>query len=117
MRAQEVSSIVQSVMEREVTDLILNSPRRFLFNPSANLTRKQKMKIVNRENGKVRTEKTKEEIAKCIDEWDVTTQGSISQNKLKYATGKSIGTIEKYYKFFKSEIADIKERYNQLKTG
>lgn len=117
LKDKEVYSIVKSVMSLEDVEPILNCLRRFLFNPVFNLTHKQKMKIVNTKNGQALSEKTIKEIAKFIDNWDVKRQGSISQTKLKVVTGKSIGTIEKYYKLFKSQIKDIKEQYKLLKTG
>ncbi|WP_298782379.1 BT4734/BF3469 family protein [uncultured Polaribacter sp.] len=117
LKDEEIYNIAENVINLEDIEPILNSPRRFLFNPVFNLTHKQKMKIVNTKNGQALSEKTIKEIANCIDNWDVKKQGSISQTKLKVVTGKSIGTIEKYYKLFKSQIADIKEQYKLLKLG
>lgn len=117
LKNNEIQNITQHVMNLETIKLNLNTPRRFLFNPAFNLTRKQIMKIVNTKNGQAVSEKSIKEIGECIDCWDVKEQGAISQKKLAVASGKNIKTIEKYYKQFKTQIKDIKEEYNILKNN
>ena len=117
LKDKEIHSISKKTMEIEDIEPLLNSPRRFLFNPKFNLSRKQKMQIVNTKNGQAKSEQTIKEIGNCINNWDIKTQGNISQKNLKKASGKNINTIEKYYKLFKTEIAEIKQRFKEYKSG
>ncbi|WP_405608369.1 hypothetical protein [Polaribacter sp. Asnod1-A03] len=117
LKNDEITTIVKNVISAKSVKLTLNSPRRFLFNPEAKLTFKQKMKIVNPLTGKVRTDKTISEIKEHIIFWDVIKNGKVTQRALTRVTGKNKKTIEKYYKLFKNEIKIINNELNSIQLA
>jgi hypothetical protein len=117
LKNDEITTIVKNVISAKRVKLTLNSPRRFLFNPKAKLTFKQKMKIVNPLNGKVRTDKTILEIKEHISFWDIIKNGKVTQKALTKVSGKNKKTIEKYYKLFKNEIEVINKELNNIQLA
>lgn len=110
----EVKSIVDRIMRMKELSPVLNSQRRFLFNPEFDLSFKEKMKIVNSENGKAKVEKTIEGLKDCIKQWDVTKFGKVTIDSLIKVSGRSKGTVEKYYKLLRAEKDMINEKYKKL---
>jgi len=105
---KEVVSIVKKIEGNDNITPNLNNPRRIVFNSNCKLTANEKRAKTNKLNGKRRTKKTMLEIEDCLNNWDIETQGKVTQNKLAEATNRSIKTIERYYK----EFEQLKNRIN-----
>ncbi|WP_298895744.1 BT4734/BF3469 family protein [uncultured Psychroserpens sp.] len=94
----EVFKIVCKIEKTDILIPMLNTPRRIVFNPESNLTRKEKIEITNKYLGKLRSQKTLKELEGFVNKWDYEENGKVSQRKLAKVSGKNIKTIERHYK-------------------
>ena len=114
LESNEIESIINSVLlKREDNSLKLfyNEERKILFNPNALITGKEKMKIVNQVLGNIKSQLTKETIYIALENWDFESYGAITQKKIVELTGKSIATVKRYWKEFKSYTKDLNNDY------
>lgn len=81
-----------------------NHTRKIIFNKNF---KGNKQKIVGREVGKLRRNKTMTEIYICIEDWDFIKYGKITQTKLAEITTKSRKTIHTYWGEFKDYIKQV----------
>ena len=115
----EIKKIINSVLKKndEATlTLILNKERRILFNPSIELTTKEKQKIVGQEMGKLKTEKTLSEIYKVVEGWDFDNLGKITQDKIATQLSKGVKTIKRNWAAFKSYVGDLNDDYKKTNS-
>lgn len=114
LKDEEVSNMVNKILEKENIEPIYNRSRRVLFNPKSTLTKNEKMDITNKLLGSLKIARTKFKIQDCLDSWDVEIQGKVTAQKLAKMAVRHINTIEKYYKEFKYQRTSIN---NQLQTS
>jgi hypothetical protein len=110
MPLAEVKSIATSVftqMKEGKLTIFYNEDRRILFNPLFKLARIEKMKIVNREIGALRSSKTENEIYRIIENWDFSLYNKITIKAVSRVIGKSQATIKRYWKSFKEFVAEL----------
>lgn len=115
----EIKKIINSVLKKndEATlTQILNKERRILFNPSIELTMKEKQKIVGQEMGKLKTEKTLSEIYKVVEGWDFDNLGKITQDKVATQLSKGVKTIKRNWAAFKSYVSDLNDDYKKTNS-
>lgn len=116
LEEEEINSIIYRTMMKKDIEPILNNERRFLFNPEFNLSRKDKQKIVGELNGKARSKKTLLNLYEVVKNWCVETDGKLTQKTLIKKSGRNKKTVEKYYRFFKDDVARINKKVKLLKT-
>jgi hypothetical protein len=119
---QELKAIITSVLKKRkegTLQLYLNKERKILFNPKAKLNRKEKMKIVNVELGKMKSSKTQNKIYQIIENWDFENDGDIIQKKVALKADSSLTTIKRYWHFFKEFVVEVSNDFKlkQDKTG
>jgi len=110
----EVNTIINNVLkgyENDSLKLILNKERKFLFNPKSKLTFKEIMGIVNKENGRLRIDKTKLSIYDVIESWDYKANKKITQGKVANLSGISERTVKRYWSDFKEYVAELNREY------
>lgn len=117
LEEKEIKNIVEKVMEQKEITPLLNFPRRILFSEDCKMTASEKRAKTNELNGKRRTKNTMRVIENCLINWDKEKQGKVTQKKLALATGKSVKTIEKYYKHFAETIFIINQSYYKMKRN
>jgi hypothetical protein len=119
---QELNAIVMSVLKKRkegTLQLFLNQERKIIFNPKAKMNRKEKMQIVNRELGKIKSSKTQNRIYQIIENWDFENDGDIIQKKVAIKVDTSLTTIKRYWHFFKEFVIEVSNDFKlkQNKTG
>lgn len=109
LKDKEVIEIVKKIEANDSVKLNLNNPKRMIYSPKCKWTPNEKRAKTNELNGKRRRKKTMKEIEDCLKNWDKKTQGKVTQKKIAETTGKSIKTIENYYKYFYQMIKYINQ--------
>lgn len=107
---QDVNRIITYVLKlRDDGELRMyfNKEKRFLFNTEMKISRKDIYKIVGREMGKIRRNKTETKIYQAIESWDFETDGKIIRKKVAEKTVLSIKTIQRYWETFKDFVRDL----------
>jgi len=114
----EMNKVMNSVYNKRdngTLEIYFNQERRILFNPVIKMTQKDKMVIVNRELGQMKSEATKAIIYEVIEDWDFIQSGKITQNKVAELSTYSIATIKRYWHHFKAYIKGLNDDYRRLK--
>lgn len=111
LRVEEVVSMTKWCYEKHIERRLTIHTRRkkIWFNPEAKLTAKEKQTISGKETGKLRTQRTIDELVQLYLLLQGTDQ-RVTQKKLEAQSTKSIRTIKKYWK----EILE-KVHYGQKK--
>lgn len=107
---KEINLVVDSVLKkREAGSLKLhrNDERRVVFNPKISLTTKEKIKIVNGELGKRKSDFTKEVIYMVLENWDFEANGKITQRKVANYANRDESTVKRHWPDFKAYIKDL----------
>lgn len=107
---REISMVIDSVFKKREEGslkLYFNEERRVLFNPMGLLTTKQKMEIVNRELGRLKSDFTKEVIYLVLENWDFQADGKITQKKVSKYANRSEATIKRHWSDFKDYVRDL----------
>jgi hypothetical protein len=107
---------VLALLKEDSLYVSFNKERRIIFDPKLNIVRKEKQLIVNQEIGKLKSNKTKQEIYNLIENWDFTINGKITQKKVSEILNKSIATIERYWSEFKNYTNDLNSDFKPQKT-
>lgn len=107
-----IKEICQYVYHKRY-DLKPNHKRKIIFNPNYKLNKKQKQSIINKEIGKMKSNKTKQEIYDIIERWDFDTNGKITQKKVQQLSSKGIRTIRKYWDEFKDYVKFLNNNYEK----
>ncbi|WP_298265664.1 hypothetical protein [uncultured Lutibacter sp.] len=116
---KEMNAVIDSVFKKLKNDdlsIIYNQERRILFNPSIKLSHKEKMVIVNKELGLMKSEMTKAVIYEIIEGWDFNSSGKITQVKVCELSDFSLPTIKRYWHHFKAYIGDLNNDYKKHST-
>lgn len=116
---KEVGSVADSVVKkREEGTLTMhyNEPRRILFNPNGGFSIKEKMAIVNRELGKLKSDATKELIYAAIENWDFESDGPITQMKVSLISGRGIATVKRYWNHFRDYVLTLNDDFGRKET-
>ena len=96
----KINSIIKSILtqlKENKLEEYKNSERRIIFNPNINISKEEKQKIVGKELGRVKTDKTKGEIEDCLSLWDFSIDGKITQKKVSEKINKNERTIKRYW--------------------
>lgn len=113
----EINSVINSVLakrEDNSLELYLNEERRILYNPKCLFTKKQKMDIVNRELGKLKSNQTKDIIYLVLEGWDFKTNGKITQKKVARLANKGESTVKNHWSNFKSYVKDLNKDFKSF---
>ena len=102
--ANEINSMVNSIMKIEDILPVENAQRRFVFNPDYELTIKEKRQEVMKVLNSDRVKKSKIKIELAIEGWDFNSGGKITQKGLAVKIPMNIKTVKKYYPEYKSDI-------------
>lgn len=91
--------------------------RKILFdkNSNKNLNKTEKLEIVNQILTEKRVNESKTKIYEIINNWDISTNGKISQTKVAQYYGMSKTTVNKYWNEFSEEIKKINDNYKEFK--
>jgi hypothetical protein len=103
----EVESIVQSIIkyrDNQTLNPILNKVRKIIFNKDCKLSKEEKIDVVNKEVGAMRTKKTKQLIYDTIENWNKPEK--ITGEKIAKEIHKGIATVNRHLKEFKDLIND-----------
>jgi hypothetical protein len=98
-----VSSIVRYNKEGTLTP-INNKIRKVIFNEKSRLSREEKVAIVNKEVGAIRTERTKQRIYNAIEGWNVPDK--ITAKKIAIVLNLGLSTVKRYWPEFKALVKD-----------
>lgn len=110
----EINSVIDSVLKQRKKGLLvlyLNQEKRVLFNPRALLSHKQKMDIVNKELGKLKSDVTREIIYLVLEDWNFEVDGKITQKKVAHFSNRGESTIKKYWGEFKKYVKDLNQTF------
>lgn len=113
---KEIDTIINKIIQKREEgslQLFLNEERLILFNPSIQITIKEKMQLVNEIMGKRKVQLTKEIIYLALENWNFDQNGKITQKKVVQLTGKCITTIKRYWKEFKHFVKELNNNYNK----
>lgn len=116
---KEINGVIDSVFKKLKSGdlkIIYNQERRILFNPSIKISHREKMVIVNKELGQMKSEVTKAVIYDIIEDWDFNSCGKINQQKVSEQSKFSIATIKRYWHYFKAYISDLNNDYRNYNT-
>lgn len=111
---KETNLVIDSVLKkREAGSLepYFNEERRVLFNPKASLTTKEKMKIVNTELGRRKSDFTKEVIYLVLENWNFKADGKITQEKVAKFANRDVSTVKRHWSDFKAYVKDLNISY------
>jgi hypothetical protein len=104
LEKKEVLSIVKSkYAKRHKLQLVINATRRFLFDPEAQMTTKQKQGVCFKVCNKLRTTEVKAKIKKAMVEW-TSEDGKMSIRKLANKAKVSGESVRKYNEEIVSEL-------------
>lgn len=112
----ELTQIIKSKWhshQKENLKPIKKWKRRIVFNPDFKSDKTEKMLIVRKEIGRIKSTKTKLSIKNCIENWNICEYGKITQTKIKECSGKGRTTLSKYWNEFKDRVSELN---NLLKT-
>jgi hypothetical protein len=115
----EINLIIDSVIKKRddnTLTMFYNEERKILFNPNIQLSRDEKMNIVNVELGKQKSQLTKETIYIVLENWNFEEQGKITQKKIVELSSKSIATVKRYWNEFKDYVIDLNNDYKVTKS-
>ncbi len=104
---------VLSKREDNSLKLYFNQERRILFNPNSLFTTKQKMEIVNRVLGKLKSDHTKDVIYLVLEDWDFKANGKITQEKVAKLAKRGESTVKRHWCDFKSHVKDLNKDYKE----
>lgn len=116
---KEITNVIDSIVrKREEGTLTIhyNEPRRILFHPNCGFGAKEKMDIVNKELGKLKSDVTKELIYAALESWDFESEGLITQKKVSVLAGRGIATVKRHWKDFKSDVQAVNEAFIDKET-
>jgi hypothetical protein len=111
----EVNSIIRNVLKKRdegSLEMYYNRERRILINPNMNFTKEERRQITGREIGNFRKVKTSLLINQTIEDWDFEANGKITREKVAEKSGKSLGTIKRYWVNFKDFVRVLNTDYN-----
>lgn len=111
-----INSIFQ-IKDFDELELFYNKERRIIFNPSHEITFGEKMKIVNKELGSIKSIRTTEKIYECIEEWDFKSNGKITQDKIALLINVHVSTIKRYWSNFKTFVKELNDDYKGTIKG
>ena len=77
-----------------------------------NFTKEERRQITGREIGNFRKVKTSLLINQTIEDWDFEANGKITREKVAEKSGKSLGTIKRYWVNFKDFVRVLNTDYN-----
>ena len=100
-----VEGIVKSIIkyrDNQTLNPILNKVRKVIFNADCKLSRQEKMDVVNKEVGAMRTQKTKQLIYDTIENWNKPEK--ITGKKIAEEIDMGIATVNRHLKEFKDLI-------------
>lgn len=108
----EIKKIRNNIMKSDISKLDYNKERRIIFNPEFELSRKEKLTIVNQKTGDQKRKKTYNELKELVLRWDFHKYGKITGIKLKAVSGKNKKTVYKYLKELKND-PDICQQFEK----
>lgn len=111
----EVNSIIRNVLKKRdegSLEMYCNRERRILINPNMNFTKEERRQITGREIGNFRKVKTSLLINQTIEDWDFEANGKITREKVAEKSGKSLGTIKRYWVNFKDFVRVLNTDYS-----
>lgn len=104
LQKNELDKIIRDVYKRLESgnlNLIKNMPRSIIVDTS--LSKEKKQKYYGIASGLVRSNKSRNKIADCLDNWDLLNEGKVTNKKIANKTSLNIKTVEKYSKEFKEQ--------------
>lgn len=106
----EINSIVnKKYRNRHNLTPIINSSRRFFYNPEYSLNATQKRRLTMKKINKDRIETSKNKITKTLTNWDYKEHGKITIKSVALISGMNRKTVQKYY-------SELIEKLNISKT-
>jgi len=104
----EVISIVKWTWDRYINDSlkIKTNKKKIWINPGTNLSTKEKRSIIGKESGKIRTQKTINELVEIYSSLQQTDQ-KVTQKLLQTHSNKSIRTIKRHWKEVLEKVSYI----------
>lgn len=106
----KISGIVGAVLtkrENKTLEPYFNKERKLIFNPKVKMTKIEKQKIIGKEMGKIKTNKTRNEIYSVIENWDFEINGNITQVKVAELLSKNVRTIKRNWDEFKEYVKEL----------
>src|SRR5690606_23135652 len=116
LSAKEINSVIDSILtkrEDNSLELYFNQERRILFNPNILFTAKQKMEIVNKVLGKLKSDHTKDVIYLVLEDWDFKANGKITQEKVAKLAKRGKSTVKRHWSDFKAHVKDLNKDYKE----
>jgi hypothetical protein len=118
LSSQSLIKIVNNIFKKKDKEgelkVIPNKERTVIFDDiKFNITHKQKITIVNKENGLLKQERTKQKIYEAIEDWSGSTK--ITTAGIAESTGLSLRTVKTYWPEFKSYVADLNKDLKSIK--
>lgn len=112
----EVLGIVRSICtykEQKTLKPINNKIRKVIFNVGCNLSKEEKTSIVNKEVGRMRVSKTKQQIHDTVMEWN--SNQKITASKVAVMIGRSLPTVNRYWSEFKILAKELNSKLRKNK--
>lgn len=113
----EINSIIRSIWKKYLAgkiEIYNNKKRRILFNPEFKISGNERRKLTNKVLGKIKSDKTKQIIYNCIENWNFNLYGKITQPSLELKLDRKISTIKRYWSEFKDYIWDLNAENGML---
>lgn len=107
---EKIKSIVGCVIKKRKEGTLepyFNKERRMIFNPKSKLTVKEKQKTTAVLMGKMKTHKTQQAINECIEDWNIESDGKITQENIALKINKSLATIKRNWSPFKELVSEL----------
>ena len=118
LSSQSLIKIVNNIFKKKDKEgelkVIPNKERTVIFDDiKFNITHKEKITIVNKENGLLKQERTKQKIYQAIEGWSGSTK--ITTDGVAASTGLSLRTVKTYWSEFKEYVADLNKAFKPTK--
>ncbi len=113
-KVQEIVKSIFKYKEQKTLKPINNKIRKVIFHSSCNLSKEEKIAIVNKEVGQMRVSKTKQRIHDAIIEWNCTEK--ITANKVALNLGIGPATVNRYWPEFKILVKELNSKINEENT-
>lgn len=108
-----VESIFKYKEEGSLQPITFNKKRKFVFDSSLKLSRKEKLEIMNQELGKKKMNESQSKINDILLDWNFEKLGKITQRAIYNNHPISKKTIEKYWSDFKEYISVLNNDWEE----
>ena len=116
--AKQLIKITDSIMklsqDGKLKPRLFWKKRKILFHKGAIMTKEEKMVVVRKEVGKMKSEGSRKKLSEIINSWNFLDHGNISVRNISKHHPISKKTVEKYYKEFRDLVDEMNFAHKNL---